>query len=288
MGVFKRFFKSKFFIITLTAAMLLSIIPGVLCVMGHGSYVRSAFQVIATPFEWCFTKIGEGIGGYAKYFASLEELREENAALKAELAQYEGKIYDASLIEEENEYLRGYLGLKNLHTDFHFESATVIGRETTNYRTVYTLSRGSLHGIEKNMPVVTEQGLLGYVTEIGATWCRVVSIIETASAVGACIERSGDLGLIEGEYELRFEGLCKMIHISPDADIREGDVVITSGMGSIYPLGLTVGRVVSVTPDENTRTLTAVVEPSVDFEDVSKVMIITDYNVYSDSSAEGQ
>ena len=77
-----------------------------------------------------------------------------------------------------------------------------------------------------------------------------------------------------------------MIHISPDADIREGDVVITSGMGSIYPLGLTVGRVVSVTPDENTRTLTAVVEPSVDFEDVSKVMIITDYNVYSDSSTE--
>lgn len=281
MGVFARFFKSKFFIISLTAALLLSIIPGVLCVMGHGSYVRSALQVIATPFEWCFTKIGDGLGGYAKYFASLEELRAENAALRSELAEYEGKLYDASLIEEENEYLRGYLGLKNLHTDFHFESATVIGRETANYRTVYTLSRGSLHGIEKNMPVVTEDGLLGYVTEIGATWCRVVSIIETASAVGACVERSGDLGLIEGAYELRFEGLCRMIHIDPEADIRKGDVIITSGVGSIYPLGLSVGRVISVSPDENTRTLTAVVEPSVDFENVSKVMIITNYNVYS-------
>ena len=92
MGVFARFFKSKFFIISLTAALLLSIIPGVLCVMGHGSYVRSALQVIATPFEWCFTKIGDGLGGYAKYFASLEELRAENAALRSELAEYEGKL----------------------------------------------------------------------------------------------------------------------------------------------------------------------------------------------------
>ena len=214
-------------------------------------------------------------------YGNQEIAAESGTETKAALAEYHGKLYDASLIEEENEYLRGYLGLKNLHTDFQFESATVIGRETANYRTVYTLSRGSLHGIEKNMPVVTEDGLLGYVTEIGATWSRVVSIIETASAVGACVERSGDLGLIEGAYELRFEGLCRMIHIDPEADIRAGDVIITSGMGSIYPLGLSVGRVVSVSPDENTRTLTAVVEPSVDFENVSKVMIITDYNVYS-------
>lgn len=282
MGIFKGFFKSRFFIVSITVALLLSIVPGVLCVMGHGSYVRSALQVVATPFEWCFTKIGEGFSGYAKYFDSMEELRAENEELRAALAEYEGKLYDASLIEEENEYLRGYLGLKNLHTDFHFESATVIGRETANYRTVYTLSRGSLHGIEKDMAVVTEDGLLGYVEETGATWCRVVSIIETASAVGACVERSGDLGLVEGAYELRFDGLCRMIHIDPDADIREGDVIITSGVGSIYPLGLPVGRVVSVSPDENTRTLAAIIEPAVDFDSVSKVMIITDYNVYSE------
>jgi rod shape-determining protein MreC len=282
MGIFKRFFKSKFFVITLTAALLLSIIPGVLCVMGHGSYVRSALQTMAIPFEWCFTKIGDGLGGYAEYFASIEALRAENAELKDKIARFEEDLYNAALLEEENEYLRGYLGLKNLHTDFLFESATVIGRETANYRTIYTLSRGSLHGIEKNMPVVTEDGLVGYVIETGATWCRVVSIIETASAVGACVERSGDLGLVEGVYDLRFEGLCRMIHIDAQADIREGDVIITSGVGSIYPLGLPVGKVISVEPDENTRTLTAVVDPMVDFENISKVMIITNYNIYSE------
>lgn len=282
MGIFKRFFKSKFFIITLTAALLLSIIPGVLCVMGHGSYVRSALQTMAIPFEWCFTKIGDGLGGYAEYFASIEALRAENAELKDKIARFEEDLYNAALLEEENEYLRGYLGLKNLHTDFLFESATVIGRETANYRTIYTLSRGSLHGIEKNMPVVTEDGLVGYVIETGATWCRAVSIIETASAVGACVERSGDLGLVEGVYDLRFEGLCRMIHIDAQADIREGDVIITSGVGSIYPLGLPVGKVISVEPDENTRTLTAVVDPMVDFENISKVMIITNYNIYSE------
>ncbi len=277
-----EFFKNKFFIITLVVALLLSIVPTVLCAMGQGSYVRKALQTAAQPFSWAFTKIGEGLSGFSVYFQKLSDLQKENEELRAQLDDYRDRIYNAKMLEEENKWLSDYLGLKKEHSDFLFEEASVIGRESGNYSTVYTLSKGTMHDIKVNMPVITEDGVVGYVTEVGPTWCRAVSIIETASAVGAYIERSGELGLIEGSYELRFEGKCRMIRLPADADVHEGDRVLTSGLGSIYPRGLFVGEVVSVDADPYSRTLTAVVQPKVDYASLVKVMIIKDYTIYSE------
>ena len=277
-----EFFKNKFFIITLVVALLLSIVPTVLCARGQGSYVRKALQTAAQPFSWAFTKIGEGLSGFSVYFQKLSDLQKENEELRAQLDDYRDRIYNAKMLEEENKWLSDYLGLKKEHSDFLFEEASVIGRESGNYSTVYTLSKGTMHDIKVNMPVITEDGVVGYVTEVGPTWCRAVSIIETASAVGAYIERSGELGLIEGSYELRFEGKCRMIRLPADADVHEGDRVLTSGLGSIYPRGLFVGEVVSVDADPYSRTLTAVVQPKVDYSSLVKVMIIKDYTIYSE------
>ncbi len=275
-------FKNRFFIIALTAAFLLSILPTVLCAMGQGSYVRAALGTIAQPLATLAAKAGEGLSGFSIYFTEVERLREENQALREELDDCKDRIYNAKMLEEENSWLSDYLGLKKEHSDFIFEEAAVIGRESGNYSTVYTLSRGSLHDIEVNMPVVTEDGVVGYITEVGPTWCHAVSMIETASAVGAYVERSGALGLVEGSFELRFDGKCRMVRLAADADIRVGDRVLTSGIGSIYPRGLFVGEVESIEADPNSRTLTAVIAPRIDHATVSKVMIIKEHTVYSE------
>lgn len=275
-------FKNRFFIIVLTAAFLLSILPTVLCAMGQGSYVRAALGTIAQPLATLAAKAGDGLSGFSIYFTEVERLREENQALREELDDCKDRIYNAKMLEEENSWLSDYLGLKKEHSDFIFEEAAVIGRESGNYSTVYTLSRGSLHDIEVNMPVVTEDGVVGYITEVGPTWCHAVSMIETASAVGAYVERSGALGLVEGSFELRFDGKCRMVRLAADADIRVGDRVLTSGIGSIYPRGLFVGEVESIEADPNSRTLTAVIAPRIDHATVSKVMIIKEHTVYSE------
>ena len=282
MGFILKLIKSRFFLISLAVALLLSIVPGVLCAMGQGSYVRSALVTVSTPFRWAFTKIGEGISGFSLYFRTLDELRKENNALRDELEGYKNLVYDAELIGEENEFLSSFLGIKEEHVDFLFEDATVVGRESTNYRTVYTLSKGTLHGIKVNMPIITDTGLVGHITEVGATWSKAVLITETASAVGAYIERSGVLGIVEGTYELRTEGICRMVYIEPDSDIRVGDKVLTSGIGEVYPRGIVIGRVTEITMDENSRMLTALIEPSADLESISKLMIITEYQIISE------
>jgi len=282
MGFILKLLKSRFFIISLAVALLLSIVPGVLCAMGQGSYIRSALVTVSTPFRWAFTKVGEGLSGFSMYFRTLEDLRDENEALRAELDEYKNLVYDAELIGEENEFLSSFLGIKEEHVDFLFEDATVVGRESTNYRTVYTLSKGTLHGIEVNMPIITDDGLVGHITEVGSTWSKAVLITETASAVGAFVERSGVLGVVEGTYELRSDGICRMVYIEPDADIRVGDKVFTSGIGEVYPRGMLIGKVSQISIDENTRTLTAIIEPSADLDSISKLMIITEYRIISE------
>lgn len=284
MGFISKLIKSRFFIVTLAVALLLSIVPGVLCAMGQGSYVRSAIVTVGTPFRWAFTKIGEGLSGFSVYFKTIDALREENEELRRELDEYKNLVYDAELIEEENDFLSEYLGLKEEHLDFSLEDASVLGRESTNYRTLLTISKGTLHGIGVNMPIITDAGLVGYITEVGATWSKAVVLTETATAVGGYIERSGALGVVEGTYELRTEGLCRMVYIEAESDIRIGDKVITSGIGGVYPRGLLVGRVSAIEVDEASRTLTAIIEPAADLDSISKVMIVTEYGVIEEGA----
>lgn len=282
MGFILKLLKSRFFLISLAVSLLLSIVPGVLCAMGQGSYIRSALVTVSTPFRWAFTKVGEGLSGFSMYFRTLEDLRDENDALRAELEGYKNLVYDAELIQDENKFYNSFLGIKEEHIDFLFEDATVIGRESTNYRTVFTLSKGTLHGIEVKMPIITKDGLVGHITEVGATWSKAVLLTETASAVGGFVERSGVLGVVEGTYELRTDGLCQMVYIEPDSDIRVGDKVVSSGIGGVYPRGLMIGKITEIKMDEASRTLTATVEPAAELDSISKIMIITEYSIYSE------
>ncbi len=274
-----NFFKSRFFAVTLIISLLLCILPTTLSLMGHGGYVRAAVVTLISPFQRAASYVGESLGGFGEYFTRFGELKEENAALRAELESLREQSYEASLHEKENEWLRDYLELKRINHTYRLSDAKVIGRETTNTRTVYTLDRGTSLGIEKNMPVITSDGVVGYIIETGLTWSKAVAITDDRSSVGVYCERSGAVGVLCGTYELSFAGKCDISCSSADADIKVGDRIITSGLGSTYPEGLGVGEVVDVYRDEYDRTLHAVVEPYVKFDDVSAVMIVCGYSV---------
>lgn len=273
------FFKSKFFIIILIISLCLCIVPSVLTAMGHGSYVKGAVVTVLSPFQKLSSYIGEAIGGYGRYFTSYDELKAENEALKEELAKLKGESYEASLHEKENEWLRDYLDLKRVNTSFSLADTKIIGRETTNTRTVYTLDRGSVVGIEKNMPVITSDGVVGYIIEVGLTWSKAVAITDDRSSVSVFSQRSGAVGVLTGTYELSFEGKCDIICLDVSADIAVGDKIITSGLGGVYPGGLAVGEVCEVYVDEYDRSLHAIVVPYVEFENVTAVMVITDFEL---------
>jgi rod shape-determining protein MreC len=184
------------------------------------------------------------------------------------------------VITEENDWLKSYLKIKTDHPALLMTDATIISRQSGNYSTVLTLNRGKVHGIKRNMPVITADGVFGYVSEVSLDSCKVVSLVETASSLGAYTDRANVVGVVEGDSILRESGICKMTYIDASADIKVGDKVYTGGNGKIYPAGLLIGTVTSIEADEYTRTLKAYVEPAIDFSDISstnRVMIITGY-----------
>ena len=272
--------KSRFFAVALCVALALTIVPSVLSAMGMRDLVREAVQTVSMPFQWCLSKVYDGVTGFTAYFTEYDRLEAENAALREQLREYEEALAENEVLRSENHWLRGYLSLKNEHIDYTFLDGAVVGREAGSYATVITLNRGTAHGVEAGMPVITENGVFGYVKEVSFMSSKVVSIVETASKVGAFVERSGVTGLVEGDFSLRKDGLVVMRSIPQNADIVEGDLVHTSGTGSVYPRGLFVGRVASISADPYSRTLVAVIEPAEDLlavDDVSHLMIVTGY-----------
>ena len=211
------------------------------------------------------------------YFQSIDVLQEQNDALKEENESLEDRLDEAILLEEENERLRAYLGMKNKYPSFTMEEGRVISYSSGNYMTNFTLDRGSLHGIEINMPVITDQGIVGRVSEVGLNWCMVSTIIESNVSVGVYIQRSGAGGLVSSDYSLMNEGVCKLGYLDANADIQIGDKILSKGTGSMYPADLEIGTVIDISMDEYSRNTVATVKPSVDFSSLTWVMILTGY-----------
>lgn len=274
-----NFFKSKFFILCLVAAIILTLIPTLIAAFGGTDLLRSAMGTVAKPFTMCGSGIANAFNGFVEIFTQYDELKAENAALREELQELKDKEYNEEILREQNEWLRDYINLHDQHPEFVFTDASVIAREAGNYSIVLTLNKGSVHGVKRRMPVLTGDGLLGYVSELGLDWCRVTTIIEPSSSVGVYTDRGGQLGLLEGDSALKSEGLCRMSYIGAEGNVGIGDKVYTAGgKDSLYPSGLLIGKVSSVDIDEVTGEMVATITPAIDFsslEDVRQVMLIS-------------
>ncbi|MBQ8746310.1 MAG: rod shape-determining protein MreC [Clostridia bacterium] len=278
----RDFLKNKFFIAISVAAVLLVAVPSILSAAGAAIPLRNAVNVITTPLQKCFGYITNAVDGFVSYYTKFDDLVSENAALKKENAALRDRLYNAEEIEKTNDYLSRFLEMKRAHTDFTFAEANVIGSGSGNYMTVFTVDRGTAHGIQQGMPVVSDTGVIGYVDEVGLTWAKIRTLIESSSSIGGYIERTGELGLIEGNFDLSAEGLCEITYLAADSDIRVGDRILTSGYGSVYPRDLVIGTVTEIIPDDISRTLTARIAPAATLEDLRKVMIITDYETVTE------
>lgn len=280
----RDFLRSKFFTVIVIVAMVMVIVPTVFGSMGLTGVLKDTVNIILSPFQKVFTYCTDAVDGFTSFFTEFDRIVEENNALREEINTLRDKISSAEEAEEMNEWLYNYLELKREHTDFKFTEATVSAREGGNYTTVFMLDKGRAHGVEKDMPVVTEHGIVGYITEVGTTWSKAVTFLEEGTAIGAYVERNGTEGVIEGSFSLSEEGICLMSYLSDDADIKEGDRIVSSGYGSVYPRGLVIGTVEKIEKDSASRSITVTVRPSADLRELKRMMIITDYEVYTEES----
>jgi len=227
--------------------------------------------------RWGVTAVANAVDGFGKYFSSIRSLEKENQALESENAALKEQIQLAERLEKENERLRAYFEMKTMYPNLKLEEGMIISYDAGNHMTNFTLNRGTLHGIDVNMPVVVPEGIVGYVTKVGLNWCTVSTLIESSHSVGAYSVRSGAVGIVSGATSLKEGGVCKMSFTETNVDIKEGDLILSSGMGSVYPADLVVGTVTAVEMDIYSRMPVATVQPAIDFASLQYMMIVKGY-----------
>lgn len=286
--------KQKFFIVCLSLALAVALFTGVFAVMGWGSLLRDVGSAVVYPFQWLTDKVGEAVTGFTSYFADIHTLREEIESLQAENEALKEQLVDAEIMADENAWLYRYLSMKEEHGDYALCAATVVASASSagdggTYVTELTLNRGTASGVEVGMPVVTPLGLVGLVVEVHLNHCRVSTILDTSVSVGAVVTRSSENGLCEGDYTLVHDGQAVLRYMAETADVQAEDIVVTSGRGSVYPYGIPIGRVVSVSSNPYSRTTEAVIRPFADFADLTHVAVMTSYVHYVDGpETEGE
>ncbi len=282
---------NKFLIICISLAVAIALFCATFAVMGRANLLRDVGGSLLYPFQWVFSKVGSAAQGAVRYFSSMDELIEENERLKAENAELKGQLIQAEIIEEENLRLYGYLSMKEMFVDLEFCSAAVIATDKVQSENALyiTLACGSSGGVGLNMPVVTNLGLVGYVCEVSSEWCKVKTLMSNSCVVSSLALGSGETGMAKGDHTLVGDGYFRITEISADAELSEGEIIVTRGDGKLYPHGLPIGRVVSVEKNALNRTTEAVCQPfaAMDFSSDSHVMVITSFGTVSDVGDSG-
>ncbi len=224
--------------------------------------IVSPFQrvgaIVATPFQAI-------VNGFINVSASTEELttlEQENAELRAQLAEYEE-------YRLENERLTALL---DMATSYNIETtgARVISRSTDSWNRTITIDKGSVDGITIGMPVMSSSGLIGQTESVAANTSVVRLITDEQSAVSVLLQNSRTEGVLTGSPD----GLLYLDYISTDTEVELGEAVVTSGLGGVYPSGITVGIVSRITGDENDTYRTIVVTPLASFDINEEVIIL--------------
>lgn len=284
----QKFFKSwGFKLLCALAVLAIAVMVRAAAVGDADVFISQTLSVISQPFLKLSTSVSESVNGFLDRFVRTEDVFLENEELRRQLREANDKLVEYENIKRENEQFREFLQLKENNPDYDFETATVIGRDSTSRFGSFTIDKGSVDGIEVADPVITSDGLVGIVWEVGLTYSHVRTVIDISVDVGVYSISTRDSGIVSGDITLSSEGLCKLRYLPKNSGISSGELIVTSGIGGVFPKNLVVGTVRSIELDSNGLSLSAAIEPAADIAGVTDVLVIKSFDGQSDGvSAE--
>ncbi len=272
------FFRSRKFKIILTVFLTVVLISVMSWAAGGiVSPSSSVSGVIIAPFQRLATAISNSISDLGDKLSRNETLILEKSELQEEINDLNGKIADYEKIKSDNEFYKEFLEIKDANPDFKFADAVIISRDTTDEYGGFTIDVGSVNGIKERDPVITSAGLVGYVSDVGMTTSKVITLLNPNAAVGVVDNRTSDAGIIGGSLALAQQNKTRMYNIRRASSVAIGDYVVTSGSG-VFPKGLLVGKITNISQEEYSTALYAEIEPFVKIREIRRVMVITDFS----------
>jgi rod shape-determining protein MreC len=260
---------------TLLAATLILIAAGIL-LLSEGGMLDSTQDLVLRPISAVQTWIAmryAAIRDLLKSPTDLAELRAQNAELELEVAQLQQEIISLQEQVAEAQILSSLLNYARSEPENRYLAANIIGKDTSPFIRSIWMDRGSDAGIKQGMPVVTERGLVGRIAEVFATSSRVQLITDPEIIVNVRLQNLRADGVLAPQLS----GEIWVDLIDQDVEISPGELVLTSGLGGNYPADIPIGEVISVRKRDYELFQQAVIQPSIDVDDLEIVLIITNF-----------
>ena len=243
--------------------------------------VRGAFQTVTSPVRYLgatvaapFRGIGNVVTNLTADQQTLSELRAENDELRARNVELEEAAQTA-------ERLQGLLDLRDAN-DLQSTAARIISGASDSWSTTVTIDKGTSSGVTAGMPVTASSGVVGQVIDSGPTASTVRMLTDENSSISAMIQSSRVQGMLTGSVT----GQLNLTLIGTEQEVNVGDVVVTSGLGGVFPKGLPLGEVTSVESAPGALFLDIVVEPFSHAENYEEVLVITSLTEEQRATAE--
>lgn len=242
---------------------------------GQISIFENALGSLITPVQNAFHTASSKIKGFGTNWRSFAALQQEYETLSFENEQLRMELQSAEEAILENERLKTQIDARDTYASLDPIYAKVIARDAGPWFKTFSVNRGTNHGVSTGMAVVNGSGLIGRVYEVGLNYAKIITIIDTRSAVACLMQRTRDNGIMRGQVaDSDSAAECYVYYLPNVNSISPGDVVVTSGTDSLYPKGLKVGNVTALSLDAGSEGAYAIVTPSVDFQRIEEVFIL--------------
>ena len=232
-------------------------------------FVESIIIAVVSPFQELVSKTINGTVRIWNNYIFLIDTQEENNQLKKEIGKL--KFQNSALLEKFDNFKRLDKLIDFVNTsELNLIYADVVGFDSTGWAKMIMINKGLNNSVMKDMSVVTYNGLIGRIVQSTSKYSKVLLITDPRSAVDAVIQRSRDRGVVVGNNK----GICEMKYLSIDSDVREGDIVISSGLGGIYQKGFLIGTVSKVYEKKTGLFRQVAITPSADISRTEELLVV--------------
>ena len=218
------------------------------------------------------------IGGVFKngtsYFGNVKKLKQELELKEEKLEQASLLQVELDTLVVENNDLKELLKIEENYNHFTKVYANVVTRNYDNWNETFDINKGTKDGIELRQTVISEKGLVGYISAVEENTSTVTTILDPSTSVSVEISNINKLALLKGDFNLMSSSETKLVNIPIDTELTEGEKIYTSGIGGLYKKGIPIGVIKTVKNKKNEIDRYAIVETFVEFASLDMVAVI--------------
>ena len=247
---------------------------------GYSVSGASFINTVTKPFRAASNSISRKMEHTVDKLTNADKYIEENERLKKQIGELNAQLTEYDAIKAEVEELRKFVSIKEEHEDYMLsQPCKVLGYVTNDPFKSFTIDKGSADGIPVNCPVVTSEGLVGITVEVSKHVSTVRTILSPDLSVAAVASSSNaDQGIIEGNVLSSENGQTKLIHVPKKNKLKRGDLMITAGNSGLFPKDYPIGTILEIGFDSNGLSVCADIQPCVDVNRLTSVIVITDFS----------